>query len=75
MKKVVISCDHPIRSMSGINGSTPRVVDSTGYSYLVEYPENWDLSMIVDRYSFRHLPNRDRPNVTARLWDDRDRLM
>ena len=75
-KKVVVSCDTPIRSMSGPNGSAPRVVDITGYSYLVEYPEYWDLSSIVDRYSGKHLPHRDRDNVTARLWDDdRDRLM
>ena len=76
-KKIVVSSDRPINKLEPwANGAPPRVVDITGYSYLVEYPEYWDLSSIVDRYSGKHLPHRDRDNVTARLWDDdRDRLI
>ena len=65
-KKVVISMSDKVL---GFHKTTlPRVYDLIGYSYLTEFPDDYDLSSIVDIYKI--------PGSTARLWDDdRDRLM
>jgi hypothetical protein len=65
-KKVVVSM--PTKEDGFYGTKTPRVFDLVGYSYLMNFPVEWDLCYIADMWEIK--------GIGARLWDDdRDRLM